>query len=408
MKFRYMAATSANERRTGWIEASSVHGAAGELRSKGLVVIRIEKTSLAAQVWESLNREIHLRPAISPRDLASLSQEWAGLLEAGIGVEEALSIVLASVRPSAAKVLSGIREEVLKGSTLHAALARYPECFPATYITLIQAGEASGSLGATLRRLADDLSMQRGVMEDIRNALLYPAFLLLTAIIGISTLLVVVVPNLEDLFGEQGLETLPFGTRFIISASRVLREQGLGFAGAAGILGLVGIVLSRTQAGRLWIHKLLLRAPLVGTLIQSIETGRLARSFGALLKGGVSVPVAMPLAVSTVSNLAIRIKLQQAYESIITGAAIGDAIAKAETLPRDAIGLIRMGERTGQLDLALERAALLYEGRATRRLKALTTLLTPSLTILFGLLAGGIIYAMLSAILSINDLAVSQ
>jgi len=403
-----MAATSANERRTGWIEASSIHAAAGELSNNGLIVIRLEKGSLAAQVWASLNREIHMGPAISSRDLATFSQEWAGLLEAGISVEEALSIMAASGSSSAAKILSSVRDEVTKGSPLHAALARHPDCFPVTYVTLIQAGETSGTLGSTLRRLADDLSMQRGVVEDVRNALLYPAFLLLTMLVGISTLLVIVVPNLEDLFGEQRLDMLPLATRLIIVASHVLREHGASFAAAIAILSLCGVGLSRTTVGKFWLHHLCLRMPLIGALIQAIETGRFTRSFGALLKGGVSVTSALPLAVNTVSNQVIRRKLEGAYDRIVTGVAIGDAVAGAGILPRDAIGLIRMGERTGQLDLALERTALLYEGRATRRLKALTTLLTPSLTIMFGLLAGGIIYAMLSAILSINDLAVSQ
>lgn len=408
MRLRYLAATSANERRTGWIEASSVQEAVGELRTKGLFVIRLEETSIGAQIWASLNREIQLRPAVSSRDLASLSQEWAGLLEAGISVEEALSIVMASGRPSAAKILSGVRDEIIKGSSLHVALARYPDCFPATYVTLIQAGEAAGALGSTLRRLADDLSMQHGVMEDVRNALLYPGFLLVTAIVGISTLLVVVVPNLEDLLGEQGLDTLPITTRLIITASHALREHGLLFLDVVGVVALSLIAITRTRIGRLSLHRFLLRLPLIGVLIQAVETGRFARSFSALLKGGVSVPSAMPLAVKTISSLAIRLKLERAYEGILTGTGIGDAIAKAAILPRDAIGLIRMGERTGQLDLALERTAMLYEGRATRRLKALTTLMTPSLTIAFGLVAGGIIYAMLSAILSINDLAVAQ
>ncbi|WP_445504911.1 type II secretion system F family protein [Microvirga sp. G4-2] len=382
--------------------------AAGELRNKGLLVIRLEETSIAAQIWASLNREIQLRPAVSSRDLASLSQEWAGLLEAGISVEEALSIVMVSRRPSAAKVLSGVRDEVIKGSSLHVALARFPDCFPTTYVTLIQAGEAAGALGSTLKRLADDLSMQRGVMEDVRNALLYPGFLLVTAIVGISTLLVAIVPNLEDLLGEQGLDTLPVTTRLIITASHALREHGLSALGVVGVLALSLTVIARTEIGRLSLHRLLLQMPLIGALIQAVETGRFARSFSALLKGGVSVPIAMPLAVKTISSLAIRLKLERAYDGILTGTSIGDAIAKVAILPRDAIGLIRMGERTGQLDLALERTAMLYEGRATRRLKALTTLMTPSLTIAFGLVAGGIIYAMLSAILSINDLAVAQ
>jgi len=408
MRFRYLAATSSNERNTGWIEAPSLQMAAAELRQNGLFIIRLEEESVFARMWTALNQEIHFRSPLRRGDLVGFSQEWAGLLEAGISVEESLALLVASARPSVAAILSRVRDEVTRGATLYAALARYPSCFPLTYVTLVQAGEIAGSLGPTLRRLADDLSMQQSVVEDVRNALLYPAFLLVTAIIGISTLLVVVVPNLEDLFGSRSLETLPLTTRIIIAASHFLRDQGAPLILALSLLGLLTAGFARTSYGRLWLHRSILKMPAIGHLVQAVETGRFTRACSALLKGGVGIPRAMPLAIDTISNQAMRKHLEQAYERIMIGTAVGDALAMARILPHDAVGFVRMGERTGQLDMALERAALLYEGRAARRLKILTTLITPSLTILFGLLAGMIIYAMLSTILSINDLAASQ
>jgi type II secretory pathway component PulF len=405
MRFRYLAATAANKRSSGWIDASSDQDAAAELRSKGLFVIRIRKASRLASLWAFLNQDIALRAPLTAPQLAAMTQEWAGLLEAGISVEESLRLLTETAHAPARTILQRIREDVKEGIALYEALSRHPRCFPAVYVSLVQASETSGSLSSTLVRLADDLAAQRGVMEDIRNALLYPAFLLVTAIIGITTLLVVVVPNLEGLLGPRGYDTLPAATRMVIAISHVLREDG--FVLLLAMLGLVAgmTAFAKTEKGCLQLHRLLLRLPVIGSLIRTIETARFTRIFGAMLQGGVTVPRGMPLAMQAVSNRVMRHRLMEAHETILIGAGIGDAIARSDTIPADAIGLIRMGERTGQLDTALGRAAALYEGRAARRLKALTTILTPALTIGFGLLAGLIIYAMLSTILSINDLA---
>ncbi|MGO4389322.1 type II secretion system F family protein [Microvirga sp. 2YAF29] len=405
MRFRYLAATAANERSSGWIDASSDQDAAAELRAKGLFVIRIRKTSRLAALWAFLNQDVSVRSPLTAPQLAATTQEWAGLLEAGISVEESLSLLIETARAPARAVLERVREDVKEGLALYEALARHPRCFPATYVSLVQAGETSGSLSSTLVRLADDLAAQRGVMEDIRNALLYPAFLLVTAFIGITTLLVVVVPNLEGLLGPRSYDTLPAATHMVIAISHALREDGLVLLLALFILTAGLTAFAQTDKGRFRLHGLLLRLPVLGPLVRTIETARFTRIFGAMLKGGVTVPRGMPLAIQAVSNRAMRQRLGEAHEAILIGAGIGDAIARSETIPPDAIGLIRMGERTGQLDAALSRTATLYEGRAARRLKALTTILTPVLTIGFGLLAGLIIYAMLSTILSINDLA---
>jgi type II secretory pathway component PulF len=191
----------------------------------------------------------------------------------------------------------------------------------------------------------------------------------------------------------------------VIATSHTLRDHGLVLAAMLALLVVGSAAAARTTAGRAVIDRLVLRMPVAGPLVRAIETGRLLRSLGALVTGGVAVSRAMPLAVRTIANTAMRASLMGAHERILSGTALGDAVAASGALPADAIGLMRVGERTGRLDAALERAATLFEGRATRRLKALTTMLTPVLTIGFGMLAGIIVYAMLSTILSINDLA---
>jgi len=405
MQFKYLAATPANERKVGLIEAETQQKAIQDLHRRGLVVVSLECPTAAASIWAALNRDISLRAPISRRELLTLSQEWAGLVAAGVSVEESLGFLVSSSGPKARKILAQVKDRVKGGASLYDALSQHPACFPAEYRTLIGAGEEAGSLSDALQRLADDMVAQHGVWEDIRNALLYPAFLLVTAIAGISTLLIVVVPNLESLFGARSQTALPAMTRMVIAVSHFLREYGLAVLLLFSGLLVALVALSRTSSGRTALDRLLLRGPIFGPLVQAIETARFTRSLGTLLKGGVPVAQALPLASRTVVNRVMRRNFDEALHLVITGTSLGDAIAVRRIVPADAIGLIRMGERTGRLDTALIRAASLYEGRATRKLKALTSVLTPVLTIGFGLVAGITIYAMLSTILSINDLA---
>ncbi|MDF2810751.1 MAG: ral secretion pathway protein GspF [Microvirga sp.] len=403
--FRFLAATARNEKRDGVIEAETLQDALSLLQGRGLFVIRLGEPSRLSSLWAILNRDVTLRRPLAAAELARLSQEWGGLVEAGIPVEESLALLGNMGRSAPRHVLHAVREAVKAGTALHEALGRFPGSFPLVYRALVRAGETAGNLGPTLRRLGDDLMARRALTEDIRNALLYPLFLLVTASAGILVLLLVVVPNLETLMGGGGEERLPSVTRLVLAVSHILRDYGAALLVAATMLTLATVFLILTPAGRVRLDAFILRMPVFGSLVRTIETGRFARTLSSLLDGGVVVSAAMLIALQTVANRRIRAGLESAHQSIVSGAAIGDAISASDVFREDAIGLIRVGERTGRLAETLERAAALHEARATRQLKALTVMLTPLMTIGFGAIAGVIVYAMLSTILGINELA---
>lgn len=404
--FRFYAVTAGNEKREGSVEAATLQEALATLRGRSLYVIRIAEPSRISSIRNALNRDVSFRPPIGAAELARLSQEWAGLIEAGVSVEESLALICHASRPRARRVLSAVRDAVKQGTALHEALGRFPDSFPPVYRALVRAGETAGSLGSALRRLGDDLVARRALAEEVRNALVYPLFLVVTASTGVLVLLLVVVPNLEGLIGEGGESRLPVMTRLVLAISHILRDYGglIAVAAAAAVSAILSLT-ALTPSGRTRLDALILRSPLLGPLIRTIETGRFARTFGALLAGGVAAPNAMRIALDTVGNRRMRARLEIAHHSIVSGAAVGDAVAAGGVFGPDAVGLIRVGERSGRLAEALDRAATLHEARATRRLKALTALLTPLMTIGFGGVAGIIVYAMLSTILGINELA---
>lgn len=405
-RFSFVAATPHNDRRQGIVEAQNVEEAVLVLRQQGLVVVEVASATSISSIWAVLNREVRIGASIRPAELASLTLEWGSLIEAGVKVEEALQLSLEGSYPTSLKTIIGdIRHQVTEGSALHEALAAHPRLFPPAYVALVQAAEMAGSLGSSLCRMAGDLLARRNVAEDVRNALFYPAFLLVTASAAIAVLLVVVVPTLEGLYGDRDPASFPAATRIVTTVSRLLRENGLlivlFFAGVASFI----LLLFVTARGREIRDRWLPRLPVIGAILRSIEVSRFLHTFSALLGGGVSAARAMPYAIKAVGNSVFRRKLEASRQEILVGASIADAIARGGILPADALSLIRTGERTGQLAHTMERAASIHEARAQRHLKALTVLITPVLTLFFGLLAGIIVYAMLSTILSVNDLA---
>ncbi|WP_020179546.1 type II secretion system F family protein [Methylopila sp. M107] len=405
-RFRFVGVTSANERQEGVLEAVAVADAAAVLRKRGLFVVRVEPETQRRSLWATLNRDVTLSSPIPRRELVTLTLEWAGLLEAGVSLDEALGLSASNARSKPAlKIVRAIREAVKGGSSLNEALRAHPRCFPPVYVALTQAGEAAGELGQALKRLAADLEAGQDFSEKIKGALLYPAFLVVTASGAIVVLLTVVVPNLESLVTESGAETLPFTTKAVIGASHFLKDFGLiGMAAFALVIALVALA-ARTPATRRKLDRMALRLPVAGELIRSANAGRYLRTLSALVGGGVALPRALPLAAPALSNRALAADVEVAHGKVLVGSALGDALAASRALPDDALALARTGERTGRLSDALGKAASLLETRVRRRLQAIATLIGPMLTVGFGLVAGVIVYAMLSTILGVNELA---
>jgi general secretion pathway protein F len=405
-RFHFIAATPANEKREGIHVADHPDEVLRKLRSQGLFVVKVEPETAGLAVWRWLNRDLGSGSSLGARALAGFTEELGGLVEAGLPVEEALGLLQLGQRHAAARaVFAELRKSIREGAALHEALAAQGVSFPATYVAFVRAAEAAGILGPSLKRMADDLAAKEGFTADIRNALLYPSFLLVTASAGITILLGVVVPGLEQLLADRNHDLLPLATRGVIAASHALRSHGAYFA-IVSVVALASVAGARlTEGGRLLTDRLLLRVPMLGSILRSLETGRWSRTLGGLLRGGLPVAQAMPFAIAAVGNRAIQLELRSALVRILGGVSIADAVDRDTVLPADAIGIVRVGERTGQLASALERAAAIHEVRARRGFHALTIFITPMLTVVFGLLAGIIVYAMLSTILSLNELA---
>jgi general secretion pathway protein F len=338
--------------------------------------------------------------------LGEVTRELSIMLGAGQDLDRALRFVVENTRNARARgILGNVRDKVRSGSSLAAALAAEPRSFSKLYIGLVRAGEAGGTLPATLDRLATLLERERSLAANLRSALIYPALLIVAAIGSIVLLLDYVLPQFAPIFEQAGAE-LPAATRVLMTVGTVVGALApwLFLALLAG--GLIARQLLMRPAYRLKVDRMVLRLPVVGGLLRETLAARLTRTLGSLLQNGVPLIPALGIAKDALGNLAAA----AAVEAAALGAKGGDGLARplaaAGVFPARTIHLLQLGEEAAQLSSMALKAADIHDEQARLMMQRLVALAVPMITIAMGLAVAGIVSALLTAMLSLNDLAV--
>lgn len=402
-RFVYKAATASGEVIQGEIEAADRQGAIDLLRGQGHVPIRADERS-GGPSFALAAADFGGRRRISARDLTLQTRELATLLQAGLPLDRALSI-LREIAPSALgrALVKQVQEKVRAGSSLADALADQGGVFPGHYVGMVRAGEAGGNLEGVLTALADSMERAQGLQENLRGALFYPIIVVIMAVISLVVLMTAVIPEFRPLFEESGTQ-MPLLTRIVLGASEFIGSYWwvIALAVLAGLLALAQN--NRSPAGRLRWHRWLLRRAVLGDLILKVEVARFARTLGTLSKNGVSLLNAMTITIGTVENRAIAEALGEVRARLAKGEGLAGPMSQTAVFPTLAVQLIQVGEESGALEDMLLRVADTYDGEVERSLKRMLSLLVPLITIALGIVIAIIIGAMVSAILSSYDL----
>lgn len=342
----------------------------------------------------------------SPRVLAGFCRNLASMLAGGLPLDEALKLLADDPEDKrVARLAAELRSSVMGGNSLAGAMAamRTP---PADYVVgLIRAGEEGGSTVPVLNRLANSIDNELRLTEAVRGALIYPVILLLTALISIGVILLVVAPALEPVLESSGNKT-PAAAAALMSASHFLRDTWPLLTITPLALWLLAMTWSRTSGGRRSLSGLAMSLPVIGPLIRDMESARCLTSLSALLENGVSLVPAMEIAGQGARNPLVRNALGRITDEVRVGVRLSEAMASDGFLPMTAAQLAAVGERSGDMSGQLAQASSILESRSSRRIGMLTTLAGPVMTLALGVLIGGIVLTLLSAIMSVNDLAV--
>jgi type IV pilus assembly protein PilC len=332
---------------------------------------------------------------VKQSDFLHFNQQLSALLRAGIPMLQAITL-LKTRSPSAnlREVLTDVEDKIKSGVPLSGAFEAQG-IFPKIYTASILSGEKSGALDDVLMRYVEYLKRSVGVTRKLRGALAYPAFLLIAAFFMVAFLSLYIVPKMADLFKNLGSSGgLPTITVVVLSISNGFANNVWWILPLLLILGVALFVWFRTDAGRLMIHRLLLKLPIAGQLVRQMATAQLARSLSTLLSGGITVPDSWDIASQALNNLELRNRSQAVLPMIREGRGFTEALEKTNWIPELGLDMIGIGEKSGSLREMLDEVAAFYDAEAEVKLEQLTTLLEP----LILLLMAGIVVAILLAI----------
>lgn len=385
------------KRKKAVIEADSERHARQILRDQGRVLLELHE-----------GKEKHkghlFSPVISIKDRSLVTRQLATLIDAGLPIEEALQGVAQQASKNKLRsMLLSVRSKVLEGHTLAQAFANYPKAFPVLFRASIEAGEQSGHLQDVLIQLADYSERQRKNAQKIQMAMMYPAILTIVAISIVVFLLASVMPDIVEVFDRQGAE-LPTITQVMLVVSHGITEYGLyGLVvlGACLLFYLWLIAQPKIKAKK---DAFVLKVPGLGSIIKVTQVTRYISTLSMLTSSGVALVEAMYIATQVIDNHAIQQLLKQSEKKVREGAALGSSLGQTKLLPPMMLQLIQSGERSGELDQMLSRAARQQEDDINAWIGTLVGLFEPLMLLVMGAVVMLIVMAILLPIMNMNQL----
>ena len=401
MDYRYVAYTEDRRVVRGKISATSEETATNLLSFSGYHVVSLKPVASAFKFNTGKLLGGLSFSRVKPAELVLFSRQLALLLESGSDIVGSLELLRDQVaNPTLKKTISGLATDIRGGSSLSAAMSRYPKVFPEIYHRTMAAGEQSGNLEAVLRQMADHLEKKIITEKKIRGALSYPIMMVVVAVVAVIILTTFVLPKFADMYSSFGVE-LPLPTRILISVSQWATHYGLYVILVILALAGIGYAYLRTSAGKYQWHKLLLGLPVVGRIVLLTELSRCCRTMSLLYRVGLPLPEIMALAIRVSGNKLMAEALTGVREELIQGEGLSKPMARRKLFLPLMVQMVGVGEETGHLDNSLNTVADSYEVEADDRTSSAVGLIQPIMTIAIAVVVGFIALAMVLAMYSI-------
>lgn len=404
-RFTYRAKTPNGELANGAIDAASLADARVKLRSQNL-----EPLSLVASVAPAVKRPAPatmfsdiFTARVSSKDMQIFTRQFATLINAGIPVVDSLKILSEGLRPGPLKEASAkVKLSIEGGRRLSDSMASIPLVFDKLYCNMIQAGEEAGILDTILNRLAIYMEKSQKTKGQVKGALIYPAVIIVVAMLVISGILVFIIPKFQEFFTSAG-KAPPALTMLVVALSESLqRKWYIYLSGAIGIPILLKQWIN-TPDGKASFDRLAIRAPVFGEVVQKSAVARLTRTLSTLLASGVGLIDAIDISAKTSGNAVIEEALMQCKMSVTQGRTFAHPLAKQKAIPEMVVQMIGIGEHSGTLDIMLGKIADFYEDEVETAVKTMTSLIEPLLMVVLGGIIAILVIAMYLPIFQMGD-----
>jgi general secretion pathway protein F len=399
--YHYKALNARGEMLDGQMEAATNAEVVQRLQEQGHLPVeaKLASESGGASVWKGLFKP---KPFAGAR-LVQFTQQLATLLGAGQPLDRALTILLELPEDEAAqRTVTDVRDAVRGGASLSAALERQHGTFSRLYINMIRAGEAGGSMHETLSRLADYLERSRALQGRVINALIYPAILVVMVGASLLFLLGYVVPQFAAMY-ESLDAPLPFFTKIVLSIGLFVRDWWVLLIATPALAVWWFDRKRRDPVFREALDGWLLKRKFAGALVAKIETARLARTLGTLVRNGVPLMTALGIGRNVMDNRVLAADVEAAAEEVKNGVALSTALGKGKRFPRLALQMIQVGEESGALDTMLVKTAETFEHETSLALDRMLAAMVPVITVVLAGVVGTVVLAVLTPLYDLTN-----
>ncbi len=401
-QYNYTAYDVSGAKRQGELSAVSVQSAHLKIKEMGLVPVKIESLSVlkTGVSFRFLILE-RIKPGLS--DVEFFSSQMSLLLKNGIRIDKALGTTVKTIKNLKFKrAVTQIHGDIRSGMALSRALEKFPDIFDPMYVSISSIGEATGKLALAFEQIAANLGFRKNVLSKTRQALIYPSVIFMVCILSIVFIFNFVVPKFEVLFA--GMKSLPIYTDILLTVSRVFTQYQWLI-----LVLVVGIPLWVKQMNKIVFVKalldtLMIKTPVLRYLAYSLENLRFVSSMAILLKSGVLLVDALGYSIRSIGNRRIQKQLLSARDEVRQGKKLSETLARTGFLPDIFIGVIEVGEQTGNLTEIFTDMEDRFKDDYEHRLNGMITLLEPIMILVMGLIVGSVVVIMLLSIVSVNDL----
>lgn len=343
------------------------------------------------------------RLKIPHTQLLIFTEQLGHLLQAGMTLDEGLSVLRKRLKhPRVQQMTASLHQALVDGRSFSQALRDFPRVFPAIYINLIAAGEASGALPEILKRLVEHLMQAKDLRDRVQQALIYPAFLAVAGAILMTVFITFMVPQLTNFMSQNG-GALPLPTRMLVGFNHLITTWWW-LAAALAIAGFIGLrAFIRTEEGRVTWDRFRLSAPGYGRIIKHRYYAQFSRTLGTLMENGVPLLRALDLVTEIAGNRYLERQLGEVRRSVIDGANLSVALSKQDLFPELFTDMMAVGEQTGHFAQTMQTIADVYERELDRTVKIISTLIPPVIIVCIAIIVGFVVYSILSAVFEMTS-----
>ncbi len=395
MEFKYEGLDQAGKPQSGVVNANTRDVAIDLVQRKGITITQIsggEQKSLLGSL-----STLSFFDGISGRSLVLLSRQIATLFEAQVSALRIFRLLAEQAdKPYMRGVLAQVSDDLQGGSSISASLAKHPKVFTPFYVNMVRAGEESGKLDQTFLFLADYIDRSYELTSKARNALIYPAFIMVTFVAVMVLMLTVIIPKIGSILSDSG-QTLPLFTRIILGLSAFLVDYGIFLLVALIVGGYFIWRYVQTPLGHMAMSRLQLSVPYVGQLYQKLYLARIADNMHVMLTSGIAVVRGLEITAEVVGNDVYEGILREAIDAVKGGAPLSGALARHSPgdIPPIFAQMVQIGEETGEMGSLLERLAKFYNREVSTAVDTLVSLIEPALIVLLALGVGFLLASVL-------------